>query len=195
MYRRRRQIGASGIYSSCWTFTVVCRYLLKSNALKCILFWLLRNSTNNGNLNYFHNYSSTLRSGSVKSELPFKVDWKWSVEKRYIWRHNDVKFFSTLSYKNCCRCSTKRNSNLSIFLCGLKKSNIFGVLIWFYFCCGRNENIITIATFQNITSIVVKMLFKNSRLSFLLCQLQLMTWKMSNSADSTLIYSRSLHSM
>ena len=80
MYRRRRQIGASGIYSSCWTFTVVCRYLLKSNALKCILFWLLRNSTNNGNLNYFHNYSSTLRSGSVKSELPFKVDWKWSVE-------------------------------------------------------------------------------------------------------------------
>ena len=80
MYRRRRQIGASGIYSSCWTFTVVCRYLLKSNALKCILFWLLRNSTNNGNLNYFHNYSSTLRSGSVKSELPFKIDWKWSVE-------------------------------------------------------------------------------------------------------------------
>ena len=80
MYRRRRQIGASGIYSSCWTFTVVCRYLLKSNALKCILFWLLRNSTNNGNLNYFHNYSSTLRARSVKSELPFKVDWKWSVE-------------------------------------------------------------------------------------------------------------------
>ena len=71
MYRRRRQIGASGIYSSCWTFTVVCRYLLKSNALKCILFWLLRNSTNNGNLNYFHNYSSTLRARSVKSELPF----------------------------------------------------------------------------------------------------------------------------
>ena len=45
---------------------------------------------------------------------------------------------------------------------------------------------------SNLTSIVVKMLFKNSRLSFCLCQLQLKMCKMSNSADSTLIYSRSL---
>ena len=79
----------------------------------------------------------------------------------------------------------------------LDNYNIFEVLLVYLLSLLRNENItisLQLATFQNLTSVVVKMLFKNSRLSFCLCQLQLKTWEISNSADSTLIYSRSLGS-
>ena len=68
----------------------------------------------------------------------------------------------------------------------------FLLFIFYFWFLLRNQKYYDIATFQNITSIVIKMLFKNSRLSFCLCQLQLKTWKMSNSADLTLIYSRAL---
>ena len=93
--------------------------------------------------------------------------------------------------KNNCRSGSKRNSNV-FAMCGLiwtikKKRNIFEFLIVYLLFLLRNENFIIITTFQNITSIIIfKILFKNSRLSFRLCQLQLKTRKMSNSADPTL---------
>ena len=74
----------------------------------------------------------------------------------------------------------------------MMKRNIFEVLIA-YFCCGmkkifsKNPDYYYNCKLSKHHFIVTKMLFKNSRLSFRLCQLQLKTSKMSNSADPTFI--------
>ena len=75
----------------------------------------------------------------------------------------------------------------------IEGKNIFWSLyLWvcvFYFCCGTK-----ILQHRNLSEqqIVVKILFKYSRLWYCLCQLQLKTWKLTKSAVPTLIYSRSL---